>query len=235
MESRTLRSVGIVELSIEAALRRIRIPKQIGVGLYPHLGAVDIRLTATARSPRAARGALTRVETKVRRALGEAVYGTEGDTLEGVVGELLVRRRRTLAVAESCTGGLVSDRLTDIPGSSRYLRGSVIAYHNDLKRRCLSISAATLARHGAVSAQTAKRMAQGVRRLTGSDVGLAITGIAGPSGGTARKPVGLVYLGLADGRGAVSQRCRFLGDRPAIKAQAAQAALDWLRRHLTGS
>lgn len=232
MESRALRTVGIVELSIEAALRRMRIPPAIRVGLYPHLRAVDLRLTATAGSHRAARQALARCEAKVRSALGEAVYGTEADTLEGVVGRLLVERRKTLAVAESCTGGGLSNRITDVPGSSRYFRGSVIAYHNDLKRAYLGVPAATLARHGAVSIRVARKMAEGVRRLSGSDVGLAVTGIAGPSGGTPRKPVGLVYLGLADAHRTVSRRCQFLGDRSAIKGQAVQTALDWLRRYL---
>ena len=230
--TRTLRTVGMVELSIEAVLRRLHIPAIVQVGLYPHLRAVDVRLTATALSRQAARRALARVEAALRRRLGAVVYGTDEETLEGVVGRLLAVRRASLAVAESCTGGLLSDRITDAPGSSRYFRGSVIAYHNDLKRGCLGVSEETLTRFGAVSAQTAKQMAEGVRRLAGSDLGLAITGIAGPTGGTARKPVGLVYLGLADGRRVRAQRHRFFGDRASIKHQAAQTALDWLRHYL---
>jgi nicotinamide-nucleotide amidase len=235
IESRTLRTVGVVELSIEAVLRRIPLPKQIQVGLYPHLRMVDIRLTSTRRSRPAARRALARIEATLRRRLGEAVYGTDEETLEGVVGALLVSQQKTLGIAESCTGGLVSERITDVPGSSRYFRGSVIAYHNDLKRGCLGVSAATLARVGAVSAQAAKQMAAGVRHLTGADVGLAVTGIAGPTGGTKTKPVGLVYLGLADGRRILTQRHQFFGDRSAVRSQATQAALDWLRRYLLNS
>ncbi len=229
---RTIRTVGIVELSIEAILRRLHIPPTIQVGLYPHLRAVDVRLTATAPSATAARRAVVAVETPLRRALGPAVYGTDEETLEAVVGALLVKQRKTLAVAESCTGGLLSDRITDVAGSSRYLRGSLVAYHNDLKRHYLGVPTTMLARAGAVSGAVAKAMAQGMRTFAQADIGLSITGIAGPTGGTKKKPVGLVYLGLATARGAKTLRCQFFGDRDAIKTQAAQTALDWLRRHL---
>ena len=232
IESRTLRTAGIVELSIEAALRRLRLPESVQVGLYPHLRMVDVRLTATTQSRHAARRALSRIERALRRRLGAAVYGTDEETLEGVVGALLASRRHTLAIAESCTGGLLSDRITNVSGSSRYFLGSVIAYHNDVKRCLLGVPAETLARFGAVSAQTAARMAEEVRRLVGADVGLSVTGIAGPAGGTRQKPVGLVYLGLSDGGRTLTQRCQFFGDRAAIKLQAAQTALDWLRLHL---
>ena len=235
IESRTIRTVGVVELSIEAILRRLRIPDGIQVGLYPSLRMVDVRLTAEAPSRQAARRSLSALEAALRRRLGSAVYGTDEDTLEGAVGRLLVRHRHTLGIAESCTGGLVTDRLTNAPGSSRYLRGSVVAYHNHVKRCALNVPEATLARYGAVSAQTARRMAAGARQLTGSELGLAVTGIAGPAGGTRQKPVGLIYLGLANGRRTLSQRCQFFGDRAAIKHQAAQTALDWLRLYLLTS
>ncbi len=232
IESLTVRTVGLVELQIEHHLRRIAMPPRVEIGLYPHLKAVDVRLTATGPTPRAARAALRRVERPLQRVLGVHVYGTGQDTLEGVAGALLMRQRKTLAIAESCTGGLVSDRITNVSGSSRYLRGAVVAYHNDVKTGCLGVSPTLLARHGAVSAPVARAMAQGVRRLAEASVGVAITGIAGPTGGSARKPVGLVFVGLADGRGVSSLRCQFFGDRTSIKMQAAQTALDYLRRWL---
>ena len=232
VETRTLRTVGVVELQIERFLRRLRVPETVQIGLYPHLRAVDIRLTAIGTSRRQARASLATIERFLRRSLGAAVYGTDDETLEGMVGALLTRHRKTLAVAESCTGGLVTDRLTNVPGSSRYLRGAVVAYHNDLKRQCLRVPAAQLARFGAVSAPVARAMAQGVRRLACVDLGLAVTGIAGPTGATPRKPVGLVYLGLADSRTVQSLRCQFFGDRTSVKIQTAQTALDWLRRYL---
>lgn len=230
--TRTLRTVGTVELSIEAVLRRLRIPETVQVGLYPHLRAVDVRLTATAGSRRAAYQALTRLETSLRRRLGPVVYGADDETLEGAVGSLLASRRKSLAVAESCTGGLLADRITDVPGSSRYFLGGVVAYHNNVKRGTLGVPADLLERFGAVSAQTATAMADGVRRWAGASVGLAITGVAGPTGGSARKPVGLVYVALSDGRRRRVQRHQFFGDRESIKWQAAQTALDWLRRFL---
>ena len=232
IESRTLRTAGVVELHIETLLRRMRLPQHVQVGLYPNLRTVDVRLTLTAPSRHAARRILSRVAARLHRALGSAVYGTDGETLESVVGRLLVARRETLALAESCTGGLVSSLITDAPGSSRYLRGSVVAYHNDLKRGPLRVPDTLLARFGAVSAHAAGAMAHGIRQVAQADVGLAITGIAGPAGGTAEKPVGLVYFGLADSQRVRTLRCQFFGDRTTIKAQAAQTALDWLRRYL---
>jgi nicotinamide-nucleotide amidase len=232
IESYTLRTVGVVELSIQAALKTIRVPPGVEVGLYPSLRMVDVRLTASGSSARTVQQSLARVEQALRRQLGRAVYGSGDDTLEGAIGALLVRRRKTLAVAESCTGGLVSDRITNLSGSSRYFRGSVIAYHNEIKRLHLGVPAAVLERFGAVSAQTARAMAQGVRAFAGADLGLAITGIAGPTGGTRQKPVGLVYLALSNGRTTRVQRCRFFGDRLSIKTQAAQSALDSLRLSL---
>ena len=232
VDTLTLRTAGIVELEIEAMLKRLRIPAHVDVGLYPHLRMVDVRLTAHAASPAAARRAIARVAKPLSRALGGSCYGVNEETLEEVVGKLLMRRRLSLGVAESCTGGLVCDRLTNVPGSSRYLRGGVVAYHNDLKRSPLNVPRETLARYGAVSAQVAGRMAQGVRKVAGADIGLAITGIAGPTGAIATKPVGLVYLALCDETRTRTLRCRFRGDRASIKHQAAQAALDWLRRFL---
>ena len=232
VETCTLRTAGLVELSIQGLLARLRIPDTVQVGLYPHLRMVDVRLTATAPTRRQARAALRPLEAKLRRALGAAVYGTDEDTLEDVVGKLLVARRLTLGVAESCTGGLLCDQLTNVPGSSRYVRGGIVAYDNAVKRRLLGVSKEMLERLGAVSAQTAARMAEGARRTTGAHLGLAVTGIAGPTGGTARKPVGLVYFGLSDGRRARTLRRQFFGDRLSIKTQAAQTALDWLRLYL---
>lgn len=230
--SRTIRTVGIVELSIEQILRRLRLPREIDVGLYPNLRAVDVRLTVHGASAAHSRRVLARAESRLTRALGDAVYGMDDDSLEGVIGQALARARRTLAVAESCTGGLLAHRLTNVPGSSAYVRGGVVAYHNDLKSGALGVPPRTIAQHGAVSAQTAKAMAEGVRRMAGADVGLAVTGIAGPDGGTRAKPVGLVFLGLASSRRVEAQRHQFFGDRASIKAQAAQTALNWLRLSL---
>jgi PncC family amidohydrolase len=162
------------------------------------------------------------------------------DAPEVVVGQLLKRRGLTLAVAESCTGGLVSHRITNVPGSSAYYLGSVTSYSNGVKERVLRVRHDTLERHGAVSEQAAREMAQGVRDVLYADVGLAVTGIAGPGGGTPEKPVGLVYVALAAPEGVWAERYVWennRGDSPdrwENKALSAEAALDLLRRYLRG-
>lgn len=233
--SRTIRTIGRVELQIQAALKQILIPRSVEFGLYPHLQMVDVRFTVRNRPRRAAIRLLDRLERSLRRQLGRAVYGVDQQTLEGVVGQLLARRRLTLGVAESCTGGLVLDTLTNVPGSSRYVVLGVVAYHNRMKEELLGVSPRLLARYGAVSEPVARAMAEGVRRGAKADCGLAITGIAGPSGGSVKKPVGLVYIALADGRRTAIRPYRFHGDRLSIKQQACQTALDLLRHWaLTG-
>jgi len=157
------------------------------------------------------------------------------DDIESTIGRLMSERELTLAVAESCTGGLIGHRLTNVPGSSAYFRGSITAYAYDVKEMLLSVSRATLDEHGAVSAATAREMAEGVRRAVDADIGISATGIAGPGGGTPEKPVGLVYIGLvAQDRVSVESRL-FDGDRWENKASSAEAALDLLRRYLEGS
>jgi PncC family amidohydrolase len=156
------------------------------------------------------------------------------DALEVVVGKLLEQRGMTLAVAESCTGGLVGHRITDVPGSSAYYEGSIVAYSYDVKERILQVQHETLYRYGAVSEETAREMALGVRRVLRTDVGLAVTGVAGPGGGTPDKPVGLVYVALSAPDGEWVERCTWDGNRRANKAYSAEAALDLLHRYLVG-
>lgn len=154
--------------------------------------------------------------------------------MEAVVGQLLGQRGLSLAVAESCTGGLIGHRLTNVPGSSAYVKGGVIAYSNDVKEKQLGVRAETLRQHGAVSEETAIEMAEGVRQLTGSDIGLAVTGIAGPDGGTADKPVGTVCFALSAADAAYKRRYQLWGNREWVKVLSSQVALDWVRRHLLG-
>jgi len=157
------------------------------------------------------------------------------EPLEVSIGRRLRERGLTLAVAESCTGGLIGHLITQVPGSSTYFLGGVIAYANEVKERLLGVRPTTLAEHGAVSPQTALEMARGVRRALQADLGLAVTGIAGPSGGTPHKPVGLVYVALAAPEGAWVEEHRWQGDRPTNKPLSAHAALDLLRRYLEGA
>ena len=153
--------------------------------------------------------------------------------LEKQIGELLSERGWTLAVAESCTGGLLGHRITNVSGSSSYFRGGVISYSNEVKESILGVPEETLIEHGAVSKETAQAMAQGARRLLGTDVALSVTGIAGPTGGTTEKPVGLVYVGLAAEGADLWEKHIWQGDRAENKQQSAQAALELLLKYLT--
>lgn len=154
------------------------------------------------------------------------------DSLEARVGQALRRRKWALALAESCTGGLVSHRVTDVPGSSDYYRGGIVAYANEAKLGLLGVRPATLAAHGAVSRETALEMAAGVRRALSVEAGLAVTGIAGPGGGTADKPVGLTWIAVSTPEGETAERHVWSGGRAAVKAQSAEAALGLLLRAL---
>ncbi len=211
----------------------------VAVSCLTAAGDVRVRLRAHGPTRAVAESALAPVERAVRGALGADCYGQDGDTLENVVGRLLLERSLTVSVAESCTGGLVAHRLTNVPGSSRYVERGVVVYSNRAKEELLGVPAALLKAHGAVSAPVAEAMVAGICRASGSPCGLAVTGIAGPDGGTAAKPVGTVFIAAAappdTQRNVEVTRYRFSGDRDAIKWQAAQSALDLLRRRLLRS
>jgi nicotinamide-nucleotide amidase len=175
---------------------------------------------------------LERATAQALGVLGEDVFSTDGRRLEEVVGAALAARGLWLAAAESCTGGLVTSRLTDVPGSSRYVGASIVAYANEAKTSLLGVPDSLLAAHGAVSEPVACAMAEGIRARAGADLGLGITGIAGPGGGTPDKPVGTVAIALASQDATLARTFRFFGDRELVKFQASQAALDMVRRHL---
>jgi nicotinamide-nucleotide amidase len=196
---------------------------------------VDLHLSVRAAAD-VAREVLDRAAGQVTEILGSHVYSVDGGSLEETVGEALAARSLRLAVAESCTGGLIASRLTDVPGSSRYLEEGVVAYANHAKMSLLSVPETLLAEHGAVSEAVARAMAEGIRQHAGADVGLGVTGIAGPGGGSAEKPVGSVAIAVT-GRGpdeARSRLFRFPGERDRVKFQASQAALDMVRRMVLG-
>jgi nicotinamide-nucleotide amidase len=175
---------------------------------------------------------LDEVETRIRSILGEKVFGVDGPGLPEIAGGLLREAGLTVAVAESCTAGLVGKRFTDVPGSSDYFLGGVIAYSNNVKTRLLNVPAELLARYGAVSSEVAAAMAQGVARLLRADCALSTTGVAGPGGGTREKPVGLVFIGSAVRGVTQVERLRLFGRRDQIRERAALAAIDLLRRRL---
>lgn len=231
IRSRTLKACGPVESEVDRILGDLWESKNPVLGILVSPGEVHIRLTARGR-PGEVGKLLHEVETEVRRRLGIDCFGADDERLEDVVGRLLSSRRGTVALAESCTGGLVGHRLTNVAGSSTYFEQGMVMYSNRAKVDILKVPEMLLERHGAVSAEVALAMARGARQMTGSDYGLAVTGIAGPAGGTPAKPVGLTYIGLADPRGEISREYRFLGGREENKWRASQMALDLLRRRL---
>ncbi|NIM58328.1 MAG: competence/damage-inducible protein A [Candidatus Aminicenantes bacterium] len=198
-----------------------------------HPGQIEIHLSShSIKSQEQADKRLQKLEKDILERLKENVFSTTGEELEEVVGNLLRQNKKTLAVAESCTGGLIGNRLTDVPGSSDYFLQGVVAYSNQAKINALGVSPELIEKHGAVSAQVAEAMSQGIREKAHSSLGIGVTGIAGPAGGTREKPVGLVYIALAWDKGLESIKNIFLGNRDKIKYQSSQKALDMVRRHL---
>ncbi|HKG47079.1 MAG TPA: CinA family nicotinamide mononucleotide deamidase-related protein, partial [Pyrinomonadaceae bacterium] len=193
---------------------------------------IEIHLTARGRTEKEASELLDRLSGQIEERLGNAVFSFAGERMEEVVGLKLAVGGYTLAVAESCTGGLLAQRITDVPGSSKYFIGGVIAYANEVKTKELGVEPVLLMEHGAVSAPVAEAMAEGARTRVGTDFGLSITGIAGPGGGTEEKPVGTVFIALADGVKTEHRRLNLPGDRNLVRWRASQAALDFLRRRL---
>lgn len=230
---RTLRFVGVAESFLADRVRpMVERPGQTEIAFLPGPGEVRVRITARGGTAEAAESTLAAVEREIMELAGEWLTSTNDEPLEAVVGRLLRERGATLAVGESCTGGLIGDRVTAVPGSSDYFLLDIVAYGNQAKMELLDVSEETLAAHGAVSAEVAAQMARGVRARAGAAYGLGTTGIAGPGGGSEAKPVGLVYVSLAGPKGEVVEEHRLAGDRRAVKMRTSQAALDLLRRNL---
>lgn len=230
---RTLKTFGLYESQIETAIADLFSRfKEVAFGSYPNSPEVHISLTAEGGSQEDVTASLARAEAAVRERVGSFVYGRDEQTLAGVVGQLCTEQNLSLAVAESCTGGQVAQQITAVPGSSAYFIEGLVTYANRAKEELLGVGRDILERHGAVSPQTALAMAQGLRRRARVDVAVSITGIAGPGGGVAGKPVGTVYFGLATGRDSRVEHKLFRGNRSQIQAMSAANALDMIRRSL---
>jgi competence/damage-inducible protein CinA-like protein len=230
--SRTLRTTGIAESALADLLGDLgRSVSGLSPAFLPAVDGVDIRLTSRGMSETDASRGLSEALVKLRESIGRYVYAEDSTDLATVVLEECRARNLRVAVAESCTGGLLGARITAIPGSSDVFVGGVLAYDNSVKTGMLGVDPAELAEHGAVSEGVVKAMAQGVRTRLSSDIGVAITGIAGPSGGTPEKPVGSVWIAI-DGAVTRAIGLRLIGDRTEIRQRAVQAALDLLRREL---
>ncbi len=230
---RTLRIAGLSESAVDQAIAPIYTQyANPQTTILATTGGIEIHLTASGVTEEEIEARLDELSDRIEQALGARVFTTRGESLEEVIGRLALTKGYTIAVAESVTGGLIAKRLTDVPGSSQYFRGGITAYSDEAKRALLGVPADMLATHGAVSAEVAEAMARRVKESLGATVGVAVTGVAGPGGGTPEKPVGVVFIGLADDVHVESHRHWFPGDRTRIRELAAQAALALLYERL---
>lgn len=236
--SRVVRIAGRIESDVDQVLQplyrewAVAVPA-ISATILAAPGAIELHVSARASSPELVERALDTAVQRVVSVIGADVYSTDGRKLEQVVGDLLAAKGLHIAVAESCTGGLITSRLTDVPGSSRYVDQSIITYSNHAKTALLGVPTELLNAHGAVSEPVALAMADGVRVRADADVGVGVTGIAGPTGGTPEKPVGMVVIAVVTASDRRGRTFRFFGERELVKFQASQSALDMVRRLLS--
>lgn len=230
--SRILRCYGIEEARAKELLKGLGQGEAFSYAAS--LKGLDIKITVAADSSAKAEQTLDEVAFSAVGRLGDSCYGTAAEKMEEVVARLLTEKEMAVATAESCTGGFLAKRLTDVPGSSAYMERGVVTYSNKSKEELLGVPARTLEDYGAVSKETAQAMARGIRENAKTDIGISITGIAGPSGGTPTKPVGLVYIGIATPEGVTVKGYNFPGTREEIRFATSQRALDLLRRYLIG-
>lgn len=231
---RTLRTVGLGESALQEKIGDLSdlFSPSLRLAYLPNSAGVRLRLTAFGESSSEVDDLLGSLEDRIRRRVGSYIYGVDDETLEEVVGRLLSERRLTIAVAESCTGGHVCHQITNVPGSSAYLAGGIVAYSNRVKTEVLGVRATLLESEGAVSELVAREMAEGVRDCLQADIGLSTTGIAGPTGGTPDKPVGTVWIGLADAHGSRAARLHLVRQRILNKELTTTRLLDFIRRHV---
>jgi nicotinamide-nucleotide amidase len=235
VESFTLRCYGPFETMLQERIGAL--PQRWSgatLAYLPSWFGVDLRVTVEGEDARAVHESAGRAYDELRGAVASVIYAEGARGMEEVVGELLVEKKLRIALAESCTGGLLAKRLTDVPGSSRYVDRGFVTYSNESKMDMLGVPKDLMKSHGAVSAPCAEAMAIGAMKRAGVDVGVGITGVAGPDGGSEEKPVGLVFIAVADAAGSAVRKLKFIGQRGAIRERSAQAALDLVRRRLLG-
>lgn len=233
IRSKTLRFYGIGEAALEERVKDLLHGDNPTLAPYASVGEVRLRITARAESEEAAAALIAPLQQEILRRVGEYLYGEDDDSLESVVGRLLQAKGMRLATAESCTGGLIAHRITNVPGSSAYFGQGWIVYSNEAKTRELGVNPKTLERFGAVSEEVAQEMAQGALQRSGADIAVAVTGIAGPTGGTPTKPVGTVCFAVATAQGSQTVTRSFRGSREDIKWRSASEALNLARLALS--
>lgn len=230
---RFLRVSGIGESAVDEAIAPIyKSYPNVETSILFNKSEIELHLSAQSKSIAEADNILDELVAKIEEKLGVAIFALNGETMEEIVGNLLKTQKKTLSIAESCTGGLIGSRITEVSGSSEYFIEGAVTYHNDAKIRSLSVPIELIEMHGAVSAEVAEAMARGIREKAKTDYAISVTGIAGPTGGTDEKPVGLVFIGYADESQLKSFKIILPGDRYLIRWRASQAALDYLRRQI---
>jgi nicotinamide-nucleotide amidase len=231
--TRELKITGLGESQVDARVAPVyKRYADVQTTILAGAGEIQLHLKTRAASLEGAQARVDELVEKIEGELGDLVFSDNGDSLEQIVGYYLQMRNATLAVAESCTGGMLAERITSVSGSSRYFVGGAVVYSNQLKTACAGVPADLIEKHGAVSGEVAAALADGIRRRTGATLGLGITGVAGPTGGTEAKPVGLVFHALATEVGTDVVERKFPGDRKHIRRFASQQALDMVRRKL---
>jgi nicotinamide-nucleotide amidase len=223
---------GIPESELGAMLQQAILPENVTLAYCVNFPSIFVKLRGKGTDPNILFSEMEKTAQNVRAILGNLVVAQGNSTIDTVVAELFRKTGATLALAESCTGGLISKRITDIPGSSEYFLQGAVTYSNGSKERLLGISDYILESYGAVSHETAEKMAIGIRESAGSDIGVSVTGVAGPDGGSEEKPVGTVFIALANKKGCIVERCKFRGNRDAIRNMTSYKALDIIRRCL---
>ncbi len=229
---RTYKIYGMSEHEVDAQVKDLYRMEGCSVTTLSSLGQVELNIMIEGGSRSQIDKTAMKIERELRKRFGMNLYGEDRDTLESVVGTILVEKNLTLSVAESCTGGFLAEKITNVPGSSRYFKGGVVSYTDDAKERLLEIPEKEIKDFGAISEETARWMASNVRKRTDTDLSISITGIAGPEGGTIDKPVGLVFIGIADSENVIVEKRTFLGERQHVRQMAVHASLDLLRRKL---
>jgi nicotinamide-nucleotide amidase len=236
MRQRVLKLYGVDEPNLVEILKQLKGKTGDAVfGFYPNFPENHIAISLKGEDKPAVKKELDSVENEIRCLVDPYIFATDNQSMEEVIGRAIMNKGLTISVAESCTGGLIGHRLTNVPGSSTYFQGGVVVYSNQSKIDLLQVNPETLEMHGAVSDETVREMALGVKNRLKTDLGLAVTGVAGPDGGSKEKPVGTVYVGLAVRNGVFSGKYRFWGDREQIKLNTSMMALDWVRRYLNES
>ena len=235
VRKRLLKLYGIGETEIAEFFEDIKFNSpEVLIGFYPNIPENHISIIIRGKNESEASEELGRIESDIRGVFGTYIFAVDDSNMEEIVGEKLLEKKMTLSLAESCTGGLIGQRVTGVPGSSKYFEGGVVVYSNAAKIGLLGVLPETIETFGAVSRQTVTEMATGIKTSMKSSLGLAITGIAGPAGGTKEKPLGTVHIGLASDSGIIAEKYRFRGNRDQIRLDASTMALDWIRRFLNG-